>query len=124
VVAEAIRLMMEAMNDIYDLIFSYFNDTKHGMVTEFALAKKIIKTGHHYTGIEGMITQNGAPVENATVGMVGTNKKTMSDILGHFSMTQLKSGNHHFTVTLPDGTNQSYILNVVKGHIETHNFEF
>ena len=124
IIEDALKLMMTAMDDIYDLIYSYFNDTKHAMVLEFAADKKIIQTGVHYTGIEGMITENGQPVENATVSEDGTTKKATSDIMGHYSLTKLVAGNHHFTVTLPSGATKAVILHLVKGHIETYNFDF
>ena len=49
------------------------------MVDEFALAKQIITTGIHHTGVEGTITKSGKPLIGTKLSILGTDKQTQTD---------------------------------------------
>lgn len=111
-----------AIDNIFDLISSYFTDTNQPMVDEFAMAKHIIHTGIHHTGITGMVTKGGYPVKDATVSIIGTTKVGKTDVEGNYTISKLQTGNNTIITTSADGT-QSKTAYITKGNFKTIDFE-
>jgi hypothetical protein len=65
----AFAAAMLAMNNMHDLVTSYFMDTNMPLVDEIGLSKQILNTGTHQTCAEGIVTKNGIPVANASVSV-------------------------------------------------------
>ena len=85
-----------AMNNMHDLVTSYFIDTNVPLVDEIGLSKQIINTGTHHNGVEGTVTKNGVAVVGASVSIVGTNKVATTDIKGHYIIAKIKSWRLHY----------------------------
>ncbi len=126
VLPDAFKAAFDAIDNLYDLVFSYFNDVaaKKAIVSELALAKQIIRTGVHYTGIAGDVTVNGQEVEGAIIEIVGTKKKAVADFHGHYSILKVKAGSYHVKATLPSGQTLTIDIDIEKGHTETLDFHF
>ena len=120
---DAFTAAFAAINNMYDLISSYFTQTNKPMVDEFALAMQIINTGIHHTGIAGTVTKNDTPVTEATITLVGTPKSDTTDLNGQFNISRTKSGDYIVEVTTPDGEKASKKIHINKGSIETVNFK-
>lgn len=124
VMPDAFRKGMKAIDNIYDLVYSYFYDTKKTLVEELVLIKAVVVLGVHHTGIEGEVRKGGEPVEGAVITLEGTKKKGVTDIYGHYSILRVKAGDFHFHCSLSTGEKQSEIIHITRGNIDTHDFEF
>jgi hypothetical protein len=113
-----------AIDSMFDLITSYFADTNKTLVDEFALAKQIISTGTHHTGVTGTATKGGNPVKDTVVTIDETDKTAKSDIEGHYTISKVQAGTFSITATLPTGETQSKIAHISKGNFETIDFAF
>ena len=114
----------DAIDNMYDYIYSYFIESKKALVEEFALAKQIISTGIRHTSIEGYVLVNGQPNEGAIVTLVGTKKTAIADINGHFSIVKMRTGTYHLEAKTTTGNVLSKIIQVVKGTSVTQDFHF
>jgi len=75
-------------------------------------------------GVEGLVTQGGNPVANATVMIVGTDKVTRTDIDGHYMISKIKAGDYTLEVSNAAGEKASKMLHISQGHIETLDLTF
>ena len=114
----------DAIDNMFDYIYSYFIETKSALVEEFALAKQIISTGIRHTAIEGYVLINGQPEEGATVVLAGTKKAAITDMSGHFSIVKMRTGNYHLEAKTTTGNKLSKQIHVVKGTTTTQDFHF
>ena len=111
-----------AMDNMHDLVTSYFMDTNTLLVDEIALSKQIINTGIHHNGVEGTVTKNSQPLMDASVSIVGTNKVATTDINGHYNISKIKAGDYTVEVSTEGGDSASKTVHITRGHIETINF--
>ena len=118
---QAFAAAFTAIDNMYDLITSYFADTNPSLVKEIELAKQIINTGIHHTGITGTVTKNDTPLKGVTVTIVGTNKSAITDIDGHFTIARIKSGNYTVEATTAEGEKATKNVHINKGNFETVN---
>jgi hypothetical protein len=112
----------DAIESIYDLLVSYFKGVDDTLVDEYARAKQIINAGVHHTGITGTVSMNDKPVAGAVVKIEGTKKEATTDIEGHYAIIKVVAGKYNVSATLPDGTTETKILAIVRGHIDVVNF--
>jgi hypothetical protein len=112
----------KAIDNMFDLISSYFADTNKPMVDEFALAKQIINTGIHHTGVTGTVTKNGLPVKDATIHIAGNSKTATTDMDGHYTISKIKTGDYTIEAKNEAGNTQSKTVHITKGNFETLDF--
>lgn len=113
-----------AMDNMHDLVTSYFMDTNLILVDEIAMSKQIINTGIHHNGVDGIVTKNGSPLQYANISIVGTDKVAITDINGHFQIIKIKAGDYTIEASTEGGDSQSKTVHITRGHIETKNFNF
>lgn len=113
-----------AIDNMYNLIVSYFLHTNPALVNEFALAKQIINTGIHHSGIEGIVTQNGNPVMGATINITGTNKTTTTDKEGHYIIPKVKAGDYTIQANITEKDTATKTAHISQGNFETLDFHF
>jgi hypothetical protein len=112
----------KAIDNMFDLVSSYFTDTNKIMVDELALAKQIINTGIHHTGVTGTVTKNGIPVKDAIIRIAGSDKTATTDMDGHYTISKIKTGDYTIEVTNQAGDTQSRTVHITKGNFETVDF--
>jgi len=109
----------EAIDNMYDLLFSYYQDTNPALVNEFRLAMQIISTGVHHTGIHAEITA-GNPVkamEGITMKIVELNKTAVSDINGMAQIERIKPGTYHIEFSGADIITKTLVITITRGQI-------
>jgi CarboxypepD_reg-like domain len=111
-----------AMNNMHDLVTSYFIDTNVPLVDEIGLSKQIINTGTHHNGVEGTVTKNGVAVMGASVSIVGTNKVATTDIKGHYIIAKIKIGDYTIEVSNKAGDTASKTIHINRGNFEVTDF--
>ena len=107
-----------AMNNMHDLVTSYFIDTNVPLVDEIGLSKQIINTGTHHNGVEGTVTKNGVAVMGASVSIVGTNKVATTDIKGHYIIAKIKVGDYTIEASNEAGDTASKTVHINRGHFD------
>jgi hypothetical protein len=112
----------KAIDNMFDLVSSYFTDTNKIMVDELALAKQIINTGIHHTGVTGTVTKNGLPVKNAIIRIAGTNKTATTDMDGHYTISKIKTSDYSIEAKNEAGDTQTKTVHITKGNFETVDF--
>ncbi|MBI3236007.1 MAG: carboxypeptidase regulatory-like domain-containing protein [Bacteroidetes bacterium] len=117
----AFAVAFKSINNIHELIESYFTLTNKPLVHEFELAKQILSTGIHRTGAEGVVTKDGSPILNATVKVAGTDKVAKTDIDGHYIIANIKVGDYTIEASNENGDKASKIVHISKGSFETVN---
>ncbi len=111
-----------AMNNMHDLVTSYFIDTNVPLVDEIGLSKQIINTGTHHNGVEGTVTKNGVAVMGASVSIVGTNKVATTDIKGHYIIAKIKVGDYTIEASNEAGDTASKTIHINRGNFEVADF--
>jgi Carboxypeptidase regulatory-like domain len=119
---QAYTAAFKAIDNMYDLISSYFTDTNRPLVDEFTLAKQIITTGVHHTGVTGTVLKNGNPVKDTTITIVGTNKVAQTDMEGNFTISRIKTGDYTIQATSKTGETLSKTVHITKANFETLDF--
>jgi hypothetical protein len=112
----------KAIDNMFDLVSSYFADTNKIMVDELALAKQIINTGIHHTGFTGIVTKAGTPVKDATIHIAGSSKTATTDMDGHYTIAKIKTGDYTIEAKNEAGETQSKTVHITKGNFETVDF--
>ena len=117
----------QAMNSMYNLVVSYFEDAvvldDRKLVNAFALAKQVIPTGTHATGIIGHVSLfNGHPCISASIHIQDTEKDTVSDYEGNYSITHIVPGYYTVTCKTPGGDEVIKTLYIHQGVMEELNF--
>jgi hypothetical protein len=113
-----------AIDNMHDLINSYFAETNHPLVDQFTLAKQIIATGIHHTGVTGIVLKDGHPVKDVTIAIEGTTKTAVTDMDGHYTIARIKTGGYNIHATNKTGENQSKTVHITKANFETLDFAF
>ena len=111
-----------AMNNMHDLVTSYFIDTNVPLVDEIGLSKQIINTGTHHNGVEGTVTKNGVAVMGATVSIVGTKKVATTDIKGHYIIAKIKVRDYTIEASNEAGDTASKTIHINRGNFEVADF--
>jgi CarboxypepD_reg-like domain len=112
-----------AMDNMHDLVTSYFIDTNIPLVDEISLSKQILNTGTHHNGVEGTITKDGNPIMGATISIVGTNKTATTDIKGHYIIAKIKIGDYTLKATTATGDTATKTIHINRGHFEIEDFK-
>jgi hypothetical protein len=107
------------LDNMYDLVYSYFFDTKPELVDELKLDMQIISTGGRHTGISAFVSLDNplpdAPtsaVEGATMRIVELDRSAKTDIMGMASITILKAGTYHIEFSGPGLVTKIYIMTI------------
>jgi len=89
-----------AVENMYDLFYSYFITTKPAEVTEMGLAIKIINTGIRHTPVAFTVTdESGKALVNATCKDMSTEKIYTADDEGVINIDKHKAGHFHFVLS-------------------------
>ncbi len=115
---EAYATAFIAIDNMFDLISSYYAEDNKPLVDEFTLAKQIITTGVHHTGVTGTVLKLGIPVKGTTITILGTNKVAQTDMEGNYTISKIKTGD--YTIEAKNGAGEIQTKNV---HITKANFE-
>ncbi|MBI5217540.1 MAG: hypothetical protein HY958_01245, partial [Bacteroidia bacterium] len=107
----------EAVDSMYDLIFSYFLETKPELVRAMEEAKQVIVTGVHTTSItfDCLADEDGSPIHSFTVTDKSKNKTIASDDEGEVIIEHHRSGHFHFTITAPARIDVDFAATIKRG---------
>jgi CarboxypepD_reg-like domain len=111
-----------AMDNMHDLVTSYFMDTNVPLIDEISLSKQILNTGTHHNGVEGTVTKNGVAVMGASVSIVGTNKVAVTDIKGHYILAKIQVGDYTVEASNEAGDTASKTVHINRGNFEIADF--
>jgi Carboxypeptidase regulatory-like domain len=111
-----------AIDNMYDLINSYFAETNLPLVDQFTLAKQIIATGIHHTGVTGIVLKDGHPAKDVTIAIEGTTKTAVTDMDGHYTIARIKTGGYTIHATNKAGETQNKTVHITKANFETLDF--
>ena len=116
---------MQLEKDTMDLLLSGFLPTYPDFIAGFKLNSKTINIGVHHNGVKGLITDSitGVGVGDAVVEMVGTEKITIGDLLGNYSITIVPPKLYTITVTAIGYVTQSKVVKIIRGQIIELDFE-
>ncbi len=127
VLPEFIDVVASAMNSMYNLTVSYFEDSEvlaeRKLVNAFALAKQFIGTGSQSTGVSGMVTKGDNPVKAAMINVADTDKSGVSDYQGNYSILHLLPGFYTLNCKTADGDAVIKTVTIHEGEVEEINFE-
>jgi hypothetical protein len=112
----------KAIDNMYDLISSYFIDTNRPLVDEFILAKQIIITGVRHTGVTGTVLKEGYPLKDTIITIVGTKKVTQTDMEGHYAISGVKTGDYTIEAKSKTGEVHTKTVHITKANFEVLDF--
>lgn len=109
-------LIDAAVDNMFDLIYSYYEDTNAALVDEFALAKQLLNTGIRHTSVEITVTDvlSGKAINACTVTDVKSGKIYGGDE-GVVDIPKHRSGHYHFTVSAEDYANVDLGVDIKHG---------
>ena len=121
VIPPQVKIADEAVENMYDLVCSYFdNDTV--MTDKFELAMEIINTGVHHTGIIAFAVDANPPagavtnaMQNVTMKVVELDFIATSDINGLAGIAKIKPGTYHVEFSGAGLKTKTVILNFKRG---------
>jgi hypothetical protein len=92
-----------AVENMYNLVYSYFDDVKPAMVDELSLARQILNTGIRHTAvIVTVVDEAGKIIPPATVKDISNEKVyTTEDKSNMVHVAKHKAGHFHFIVSAP-----------------------
>ncbi|MBI3234372.1 MAG: carboxypeptidase-like regulatory domain-containing protein, partial [Bacteroidetes bacterium] len=122
--ATAFVTIFKAIDNMNDLVHSYFTKTNKPLVDEFDLACQVISTGIHHTGVEGVILKDGQALANVTIKITGTDKEGVTDLEGHYVIAKIKAGDYTIEATTEDGHKTSKTIHLSRGQFEKVDFSF
>jgi len=110
------------IENIYDLIYSYYFDTDPAFVDEVKLAMQIINTGVHHTGLI-IICVDAAPAQDAESNILqGVQMKIVeldyiatSDIQGLCGIAKVKPGTYHIEFSKDGYATQTHVITLTRG---------
>ena len=108
----------EALASMYDLVYSYFNDTTQpGIVHEFEIAKQVIATGIRTTSItfDCVADEDGSAIQSFTVTDKSNNKTFQSNEEGILNIDHHIAGQFHFTIEAPARIKIDFAAAIKKG---------
>jgi hypothetical protein len=116
VLAPNYGLIDATVENMYDLAYSYFEDTKPAMIDEFALAKQILNTGIRHTSVDFTVTDEfGNIISKSTAKDMKNGKVYGADDEGNISVPKHKAGHFHFTISAPGYADIDLGLDVKQG---------
>ena len=93
-------LMDAVVENMYDLVYSYYEDSKPAMVDELMLAKQILNTGIHHTSVNFAVTDEfDNLLLRATVKDVKSGKIYEADDEGNLNIPKHRAGHFHFIIS-------------------------
>ena len=106
-----------SLENMYDLVFSYFEDDKPALVDELALAKQILNTGIRHTSLYITVLDfdTKAPIENAVVHDASKNIDSFTDHDGIATLPKHKAGHFHFAVSYTGKTTVDIAVDIKQG---------
>jgi hypothetical protein len=118
------KTAFKAIDSMYKLVNSYLKNTDdNNLVDELALAKQIIRTGIHHTGIQGTVTQNGQPQINATISIIGTTKAATTNLNGEYNLIKVLAKTYIIQAQNENGDTASTTKKLKRGQILTLDFD-
>jgi hypothetical protein len=110
------------IENMYNLVYSYYAETDPALVNEFYLAMQIIDTGMHHTGLMALCV-NADPLpeditnalEKVEVKIVELNLIAHSDIMGLAGFVKVKPGIYHVTFSLEGFITKTIIIQFIRG---------
>lgn len=121
-ITDLLPIAFAAIDNMQNLIVSYFADSNKALVDEFVLARTLITNGVRHTGIEGIVTKAGNAIAGATIN-IGTDKTAVTGHDGHYIIAKLKPGNYTIEAVTPAGDKQAKNIYITRGSLETANFD-
>jgi len=115
----------EAINNMYDILFSNFNDDPINgtLVNLFSAAMHVIPTGTHRTGIAATVTAivppatEATPIAGVTMYISELNKSAISDANGLINLQGIKAGTYNAVFSAANMITKTVSITVIKGHI-------
>ena len=105
-----------AVENMYDLVYSYYEDSKPTMVDELLLAKQILNTGIRHTSVNFAVTdETDNMLTLATVKDMKTGKIYEADDEGNVNIPKHRAGHFHFIVSTAGFTDVDMGLDVKHG---------
>ena len=93
-------LMDAVVENMYDLVYRYYEDSKPAMVDELMLAKQILNTGIHHTSVNFAVTDEfDNLLLRATVKDVKSGKIYEADDEGNLNIPKHRAGHFHFIIS-------------------------
>jgi hypothetical protein len=120
---KAYNAAFKAIDNMYDLISSYFMETNRPLVDEFTLAKQIITTGVRRTGVSGTVLKDGQPLQDTTITVVGTNKAVQTDREGYYTISGIKTGDYTIQAKSKTGIILTKTVHIANANFEILDFE-
>ena len=117
------KTAFKAIDAMYKLVDSYFSDTNQPLVDELALAKKIIRTGIHHTGVQGVVRKNGVIVPAAFINIIATTKFATTDLNGAYSIIKVRAKTYIIQAKNDAGDTDSKTVTLKRGQIITVDFD-
>jgi hypothetical protein len=115
----------EIIENMYNLVYSYYFESDPAMVDEFYLAMQIINTGIHHTGLMALcVNANPLPgevtnaLENVLVKIVELDRIVYSDIMGMAGFAKVKPGIYHVTFSKLGFISQTLIIKFIRGRMK------
>jgi len=118
------KTAFKAIDSMYKLVNSYFKNTENNdLIDELALAKQIIRTGIHHTGIQGTVTQNGQPQTHATISIIGTTKAATTNLNGQYNLIKVLAKTYIIQAQNQNGDTASITQKLKRGQVITLDFD-
>lgn len=107
----------EAVESMYDLIYSYLSETNPELVSKFEEAKQVILTGKHSTSItfDCLADEDDKPIHSFTVNDISKNKVFLSNEEGLVNIEHHRSGKFYFTVSTTARTDVDFATVIKRG---------
>ena len=101
--------------EVLDLTMRKYITTDPDFYNGFKAANIVDDIGIHHSGIEGEVASNSVAVKGAVIKCVELEKKTTSDIMGHYDIKSMKPGTYEFTCTHPNFEPATKVIKIKKG---------
>ncbi len=112
------------IENMYDLVYSYYFEDDTALVDEFQLAMQIIKTGVHHTGLNSTCIDANPPVNaissflmNVLIKIIEIDRTTKTDINGLGQIVKFKPGTYHVEFSLTSFVTQTLIIQFKRGRM-------
>ena len=110
----------------FDLLIGHFLQTNTDFVIQYNINSAVDNSPIRHTGIEGIIRDGATtnPLSGVTVKLLGTNKSAITDLMGHYSIIRVKTGDYQVECSYPGRTTQTHVFHIRRGHIEPFFLQF
>jgi len=113
----------------FDLLMVHFAVSDPDFFRGYKINSAVENLGVHHSGIEGVIAgprppdePSSVPLSGVTVKILGTNKVALSNVLGHYSITRVKTGDYNVEVSAAGYRTLTRTVHISRGRIETTDF--